>query len=84
MANNIAMGSGMASGMSIGAGQAIPPPNEFQDFCKRELEYHKGMAIMFEMLLAQDLLLENEPAQEALRTLIVAGMHHLANQTRPG
>lgn len=53
---------------------------QFEMFVKNELKYHKAMAEMYEHLLANSLLAnEDNGAAEMLRTLLVAGMHKLAD-----
>lgn len=65
---------------------ANPAPTEkeqFEGFVKNELAYHKSMAEMYERLLANSLLTnEDDGASTMLRTLIVAGMHQLAGHVK--
>lgn len=52
----------------------------FQEFCQREMKYHRAMAAMYEWLQAQEVLGIHAEFDGAFESIFIAGLEALAGQ----
>jgi hypothetical protein len=62
------------------AAQSDTPVSHFQEFCQREMQYHKTMGAMYEWLLAQEALGIPAEFDGIFESIFVAGLESLAAQ----